>query len=91
LAERHPDLFAKAVAYEEKVGFEDTAMRGRQYRWSGTETLKELVVRKEEIMAKHEQAMRREKAARANAPLVEVLSNALDDDDSTLPCQICNL
>jgi hypothetical protein len=91
LAERHPDLFAKAVAYEEKVGYESTAMRGRQYTWSGGETLRELLGRKDEIKAKHEIAMGREKTRRANAPLVEVLGDVLDDDDDTSPCQVCNL
>lgn len=91
LAERHPDLFAKAVAYEEKVGYESTAMRGRQYTWTGGETLRELLSRKDEIKAKHEMAMRREKTRRANAPLVEVLGDVLDDDDDTTPCQVCNL
>ena len=91
LAERHPDLFAKAVAYEEKVGYEATAMRGRQYTWSGGETLRHLVARKDEIKAKHEAAMRREKGIRPRAPLDEVLGEALDDDDDTLPCQVCNL
>jgi hypothetical protein len=28
---------------------------------------------------------------RANLPLIEVLSDALDDDDDTAPCLACNL
>lgn len=91
LSERHPDLFEKAVAYEEKVGYEATAMEGRQYTWTSGETLRELVGRKGEIKAKHEGALRRERRVQPNAPLVEVLGGALDDEDDTLPCQVCNL
>jgi 3'-phosphoadenosine 5'-phosphosulfate sulfotransferase (PAPS reductase)/FAD synthetase len=91
LAERHPDLFERAVAYEDKVNYEAQAMEGRQYTWSGGETLRELVGRKEEIMAKHREALARTAKRRRNLPLIEVLGEALDDEDDTLPCQICHL
>jgi hypothetical protein len=91
LAERHPELFEQAVAFEEKTGYEDRAMKGRQYTWSQGETLRDLLARKDEILEKHEAAMSREKANRRNIPLIEVLGDVLDDDDDTLPCQICNL
>jgi hypothetical protein len=52
LADRHPDLFERAVAIEQKVlqdagadgdaDFSDQAMKGRQYTWSGGETLVQL-------------------------------------------------
>ena len=51
LSEKHPELFEQAVAYEDKVKYEATAMEGRQYTWSGTESLRELVGRRDEIMA----------------------------------------
>ncbi len=35
--------------------------------------------------------MKRERRQRTNLPLVEVLSDVLDDEDDTLPCQICHL
>lgn len=91
LAERHPDLFAKAVAYEEKVSYETTAMQGRQYAWSQGETLRELLARKDEIMAKHDSAMARGTRQRPSRPLIEVLAETLDDDDDSEPCQVCNL
>ena len=91
LADRHPDLFAKAVAYEDKLSWEATAMQGRAYTWSQGESLTELVARREEILAKHETAMATAKKRRKNLPLIEVLSDALDEDDDTLPCQVCNL
>lgn len=91
LAERHPDLFEQAVAFEEKQGFEDRAMAGRQYTWSGGETLRELFARKDEIKAKHEQAMARERGRSPNAPLIEVLADVHDDEDDTAPCQVCHL
>lgn len=93
LAERHPDLFERAVAYEEKVGKNHArhGMQDRGYTWSQGETLVELVGRRDEIMVKHEQAMDRARRSRRNIPLIELLSEAFDDDDDSAPCQVCNL
>ena len=69
LAERHPELFERAVAIERKVlrdagvdgdaDFGNQAMRGRQYTWSGGETLPELQSRRDEIIKRHEAAVSR--------------------------------
>jgi Phosphoadenosine phosphosulfate reductase family len=91
LSERHPDLFQKAVEYEEKASFEATAMAGRQYSWSQGESLLHLIERKEEILARHQKALAREVDNRRSAALVDVLADVLDDEDDTLPCQLCNL
>jgi hypothetical protein len=91
LAERHPELFEQAIAYEEKQGYEATAMQGRVYAWSHGETLRELRDRSQEIKEKHEIAMRRESDKRANLPLVDVLTEVLDDEDDTIPCLVCHL
>ena len=101
LADRHPELFAKAVAIEKKVltdagadgeaSYADVAMRGRAYTWSQGETLTELVARREEIEAKHVVAMERAKTRRRNIPLIEVLAEALDEDDDTPACTVCAL
>jgi Phosphoadenosine phosphosulfate reductase family len=91
LAERHPDLYEQAVAYEDKQGYETTAMQGRQYTWSHGETLRELRDRSEEIKAKHTAALQREVGRRRDLPLIEVLADVLDDEDDTLPCQMCHL
>lgn len=92
LADRHPDLFQKAVDYEEKVKFQATAMKGRNYTWSQSESLPELLARREEIEQRHEDAMQR--AARRfkpNQPLLDVLSDALDEDDDSAACAVCHL
>jgi 3'-phosphoadenosine 5'-phosphosulfate sulfotransferase (PAPS reductase)/FAD synthetase len=92
LADRHPDLFQKAAEYEEKVKFQATAMKGRNYTWSQSESLPELLARREEIEQRHEDAMQR--AARRfkpNQPLLDVLSDALDDDDDSAACAVCHL
>ncbi|CAB4365376.1 MAG: phosphoadenosine phosphosulfate reductase family protein [Actinobacteria bacterium] len=93
LAERHPDLFEQAVAYEQKVGKNHAqhGMQGRDFTWSQGETLVELIGRRDEIMAKHDVAMARASKSRRNIPLIEILSEALDDEDDTLACQVCNL
>ena len=101
LADRHPDLFERAVAIEQKVlrdagidgdaDFGNQAMRGRQYTWSGGETLSELLSRRSEILERHKTTMSRTGKIRVNAPLIEVLSETLDEEDDTLPCTVCAL
>ena len=101
LAERHPELFERAVAIERKVlrdagldgdaDFGSQAMHGRQYTWSGGETLVELLSRRDEILERHRAAMSRADRARTNVPLIEALAEALDEDDDTVPCTVCAL
>ena len=101
LADRHPELFERAVAIEQKVlrdagvngdaDFTDRAMRGRQYTWSGGATLLQLRARRDQILVKHEAAMAQSRQIKANRPLTEVLSETLDEDDATLPCTVCAL
>ena len=91
LSERHPDLWEKAVGIEQKImkdagadgdkSFDEFSMKGRQYTWSGGETLLELLARKDEIMERHEKALQREAKAARNRPLWEILGSALDDED----------
>ena len=101
LAERHPELFERAVAIEQKVlrdagldgdaNFGSQAMRGRQYTWSGGETLIGLLSRRDEILERHQTAMSRAGKIRANVPLIEALTEALDEEDDTVPCTVCAL
>ena len=101
LSEKHPDLYEKAVAIEQKmlkdagaggdVSYAADGMKGRQYTWSQGETLTELLARRDEIMRNHAKSMERVRAKRRNLPLVEVLADALDDDDETTPCAVCHL
>ena len=101
LAERHPALFERAVAIEKKVlrdagldgdaDFGGQAMRGRQYTWSGGETLVELLSRRKEILERHQAAISRAGKARTNVPLIEALAEALDEEDDTVPCTVCAL
>ena len=101
LSERHPELFERAVAIEQKVlrdagidgdaNFTNQAMRGRQYTWSGGETLVELLSRRDEILERHEAALSNAKTKRKNIPLIEALADALDDEDDTMPCMVCAL
>ena len=101
LAERHPELFERAVAIEQKVlrdagldgdaDFGSQAMHGRQYTWSGGETLIDLLSRRDEILERHEAAMARAGKVRANVPLIETLTEALDEDDDAVSCTVCAL
>lgn len=101
LSERHPELFERAIAIEQKVltdagvdgdvDFQDRAMRDRQYTWSGGETLVQLQSRRDQIIERHEAAMSRTRRARSNVPLVEALSEALNEEDDTAPCAVCTI
>ena len=67
LADRHPDLFKRAVAIEQKIlkdagvsgdaSFASSAMQGRQYTWSDGETLPDLLKRRDEIMERHKESL----------------------------------
>jgi len=101
LSEKHPDLFQKAVAIEGKVkleagasgdaSYDEFAMKGRQYTWSGGESLTDLIGRKDEIMERHALAVQREKDSRKNLTIVEVMSRAFDDEDDSQQCTVCAL
>lgn len=101
LADRHPDLWNRAVAIEKKVmkdagadgdkSFETFGMKNRQYTWTGRETLAELLEKRDEILARHQERIAREaaKAELVNRPLWELLSDALDDESQEQQCTIC--
>jgi 3'-phosphoadenosine 5'-phosphosulfate sulfotransferase (PAPS reductase)/FAD synthetase len=90
LSERHPDLFEKAVAFEEKIGYEESASLGGAYTWSEGESLREIVARKEEIKANHEAKMIKETSKNNSKKLFDILDSALDDDDDTRMCEVCH-
>ena len=101
LSERHPDLWEKAVAIEQKImkdagadgdkSFDEFGMQGRNYTWSGGETLIQLLARKDQIMERHQQVMEREAKVARNRPLWEILGSALDDEDGGEQCSVCAL
>ena len=87
LADNHPQRFWEAVKYEEENG-------APGYTWAQGESLREILARREEIEAEHEQAQRRaaerrELAVIRDQPLVEVLA-ALDADDEEPGCTVCH-
>ncbi|MDP9442931.1 MAG: phosphoadenosine phosphosulfate reductase family protein [Actinomycetota bacterium] len=90
LAERHPELFEQAVAYEDKQGYEDSASE-RPYTWTNGETLRELRDRSEEIKSKHAVAMERAARRRTNLPLIDVLGGVLDDENDADGCTVCHV
>ena len=91
LADRHPDLFEKAIEYEDKVSFEASAMEGRKYTWSGKESLRDLIARRDEIELHRDTAMKRAQEQVKDLPLLNVLENALDEEDDSQGCFICHL
>jgi hypothetical protein len=84
LSEIHPDLFEKAVKYEQE--HED----GRRYFWNEDESLLDLIARKEQIIVDHEKSMIQRKRNLPNRPLFEVLESVLEDENENF-CFVCNL
>ena len=82
LSEKHPDLFERAVAYEQEH------KDGRSYTWNDDATLEELIKRKDEIIANHQKYMERENLIAPNKILVEALA---DIENCELPCLECHL
>jgi hypothetical protein len=85
LAQEHPDLFQKAVEYEQNH------RDGRTYTWTQGETLLELLERKDQIIADHEKAIAKQAKEKPNQSLSDVLEKVLDDEDDTLPCLACHV
>ena len=84
LSEIHPDLFEKAVKYEQEHA------DGRKYLWNQGESLLELVARKEKIIADHKKMMSQKRRNLPNRPLVEIFDSVLDDESEDF-CLVCNL
>lgn len=91
LSEKHPDLFQKAVEYEDKLNYEATAMQGRTYTWTQGESLRELIGRKDQIKEQHEAKMAKAALNRPNLPLLNVLGEVLDAEDDSKPCAMCHI
>jgi 3'-phosphoadenosine 5'-phosphosulfate sulfotransferase (PAPS reductase)/FAD synthetase len=85
LAEKHPEEFAQAIAYERDH------KDGRTYTWTQGETLLELIARKDQVIADHEKAIAKEKKTSPKLSLAEVLESVLDDEDDEMPCLACHL
>ena len=101
LADRHPDLWDRAVAIEQKVmkdagtdgdaSFGKYGMKGRQYTWSGGESLPALIARRDEILQRHQQAVERTASRRKDRAAWEVFAEAFNEDDDTEQCTVCAL
>lgn len=84
LAERHPDLFAKSVAYETEHS------DGRIYSWNEDEPLLKLLERKEQIIRDHKKYVEREVANEGNKLLIDTWESLFEDEDE-MRCSVCHL
>jgi len=84
LSEIHPELFEKAARYEQEHS------DGRKYYWNQEESLRELIERKEQIIADHHRLMNKKKKDLPNRPLIEIFNSELDDESEDF-CFVCNL
>ena len=74
----------KDVGVNVDMSFALSVMKDRQYTWSDDETLIELLTRRDMIMKRHDHNIARIETKRKNLPLVDVLSDVLDDEK--MPC-----
>jgi len=72
LADRHPELFDRPSHTRTRSPLKTPQCQGRKYTWSGSETLRELLARREDILEKHKAAVNREREARGQRPLIDV-------------------
>jgi 3'-phosphoadenosine 5'-phosphosulfate sulfotransferase (PAPS reductase)/FAD synthetase len=88
LLERHPDKFQEAQEYEK-----ENSLTGERYTWNQSESLEELSrpERLVQIRQKHTANLLASAASRPNDTLFNILGSALDEEDDTEPCTICNL
>ncbi|NLD28064.1 MAG: phosphoadenosine phosphosulfate reductase family protein [Myxococcales bacterium] len=85
LAEKHPNLFDQAAAYEKELP------DGRRFTWNQGETLREILERKESIKTDHKKRMVLSKCNAPDKTLMEQLEAVLDGEDADKPCLICTL
>jgi len=86
LSEEHPERFEEAVRYEEERG-------GKGYTWTQGETLRQLIARKEAIIAEHEAAEERDRKRREGSlPIHGSLADSLgaNSDDEEAGCVVCH-
>ena len=80
LHDRHPDLFDRAIDYEQKTNFQDTASSS-SYTWTKGESLVDLIARRDSVRSfkgrENESSM-----------LIDILD---DDDDDDGFCSSCHL
>ena len=88
LRENHPQLFEAAKRYE-KIEPET----GQRYTWNERESLMELEdpERIREIKQKHAVELERAKKRNASLPLLRVLGDLDDVDDTAMPCSFCHI
>lgn len=88
LLERHPEKFQEAMEYEK-----ENSLTGERYTWNQSESLEELANPKRlaEIRQKHSAMLQAASASRPKDTLFNILGSALDEEDDTEPCMICNL
>ena len=85
LSEKHPDLFGKAVKYEQEH------KDGRTFTWNDDAKLTDIIRQKDEIIANYHKYMVRERLNSPNKPLTEALADVLDIENCELPCLECHL
>jgi 3'-phosphoadenosine 5'-phosphosulfate sulfotransferase (PAPS reductase)/FAD synthetase len=85
LHDQHPELFWKAVEYEERHA------DGRRFTWSHGESLRELLGRRDEVLATQKAADERALTQLPSRPLAQTLAAAFDDDEEELGCLVCHL
>ncbi len=88
LKEHHPELFEMAKQYE-KIDEE----KGVRYTWNQAESLSELEHpdRVAEIKRKKDEAINAGARRAPSEKLFQIFSDALDEEDDTEPCLVCNL
>jgi 3'-phosphoadenosine 5'-phosphosulfate sulfotransferase (PAPS reductase)/FAD synthetase len=84
LSEIHPDLFQEAIRYERGQKYP----RGVKFRWNRTESLLELLARKDQIIERHEKMLKKKEARTLNRQYLLFGEEENDEDNF---CYVCHL
>ena len=87
LSEEHPDLFAKALAYEDNSGYK---LNGKKRTWHSGMSLRDILAKKDKIKARFERKVARQRAKNKQMRLEEIEEQVLDRESSD-KCGVCHI
>ena len=87
LSEEHPDLFEKALAYEDNSGYKDS---GKKMTWVKGMTLRDIIAKKDAIKARFDRKVERARAKNKQMSL-EALEEKVLDEESSDKCGVCHI
>ena len=87
LHDEHPDLFDKALALEDKGGYNKD---GKKFTWVRGVSLRELLAKKDKIQARYARKVAKEAAKKKQMSILDLRDKILDEESSDR-CNTCHI